>query len=54
MEKVDLAPPIIKMGKKLDAAQQEVAALGWTLLSNNYINLDTMSGRTIEAIFVFY
>ena len=30
------------MGKKLDAAKQEIAALGWTLLDNNYINLDTI------------
>ena len=30
------------MGKKLDAAQQEVAALGWTLLSDTYTNLDTI------------
>lgn len=37
-----MVPPIIKMGKKLDAAQQEVAALGWTLLSENYTNLDTI------------
>lgn len=37
-----MVPPIIKMGKKLDAAKQEVAALGWTLLDNNYTNLDTI------------
>lgn len=37
-----MVPPIIKMGKKLDAAKQEVAALGWTLLDNTYINLDTL------------
>ena len=30
------------MGKKLDAAQNEVAALGWTLLENEYKNLDTI------------
>ena len=30
------------MGKKLDAAQSEVAALGWQLLSNEYKNLDTI------------
>ena len=30
------------MGKKLDAAKQEVAALGWTLLDNTYTNLDTI------------
>ena len=30
------------MGKKLDAAKQEVAALGWTLLDENYQNLDTI------------
>jgi len=37
-----LVPPITKMGKKLDAAKQEVAALGWTLLDNTYTNLDTI------------
>ena len=35
-------PPIIKMGKKLDAAKGEVSTLGWTLLSNEYKNLDTI------------
>lgn len=30
------------MGKKLDAAKEEVATLGWTLLDNNYVNLDTI------------
>ena len=30
------------MGKKLDAAQNEVAALGWQLLSREYKNLDTI------------
>ena len=34
--------PIFKMGKKLDAAKQEIAALGWTLLDNEYTNLDTI------------
>lgn len=33
---------MIKMGKKLDAAKEEVAALGWTLISNGYKNLDTI------------
>lgn len=37
-----MVPPTIKMGKKLDAAKQEVAALGWTLLDNTYTNLDTI------------
>lgn len=37
-----MVPLIIKMGKKLDAAKQEVAALGWTLLDNTYTNLDTI------------
>lgn len=30
------------MGKKLDATKEEVAALGWTLLDDNYKNLDTI------------
>ena len=30
------------MGKKLDAAKDEVSALGWTLLANDYKNLDTI------------
>lgn len=30
------------MGKKLDAAKNEVAALGWTLLATEYKNLDTI------------
>lgn len=30
------------MGKKLDAAKDEVAALGWTLLATEYKNLDTI------------
>ena len=33
---------VLAMGKKLDAAQSEVAALGWQLLSNEYKNLDTI------------
>ena len=37
-----MVPPIIKMGKKLDAAKDEVSALGWTLLANEYKNLDTI------------
>lgn len=37
-----MVPPIIKMGKKLDAAKDEVAALGWTLLATEYKNLDTI------------
>lgn len=37
-----MVPLIIKMGKKLEAAKDEVAALGWTLLSEEYKNLDTI------------
>ena len=38
------------MGKKLDAAKEEVAALGWQLCSPNYTNLDTlMSFRCPEG-----
>lgn len=34
--------PIIKMGKKLEAAQNEVSTLGWSLLEKEYKNLDTI------------
>ena len=37
-----MVPLIIKMGKKLDAAKEEVAALSWTLLATEYKNLDTI------------
>lgn len=43
------------MGKKYDAVQQEIATIGWTLLSPTYTNMDTVmtfqcpEGHTVET-----